>query len=149
MCEKRFVQIKNSSNRSLFSVMEKDLIFNWAILKIFVNFAQKIFMMRGFGSEKSPDFHCTTHYLLSSASSLGRESFDSCCSCSCCTSEYRAIVPPGERRIFWNLSGCRRCFLLTFDRISGFSHPSCFRSSLCTLCVVTPSKAPSPPKTHS
>ena len=36
---------KNSSNRSLLSVMEKDFTFNWAILEICVDFAQKFLMV--------------------------------------------------------------------------------------------------------
>ena len=33
--------------------MEKDFIFNWAILKIFVNFAQTILMVGGGGHKKA------------------------------------------------------------------------------------------------
>ena len=54
MSEKCFVQTKNSSNRSLFSVVEKDFIFNWAILKKFVNFARKVLVVGG-KREKSRD----------------------------------------------------------------------------------------------
>ena len=52
MCEKCFVQTKNYSYRRLLPFMEKHFIFNRAILKIFVNFAQKMVVGK---TEKSRD----------------------------------------------------------------------------------------------